>query len=175
VTHTVELEASFLAASIPAELKACPHVEIEDVYFPASAEHARTRIRRKDDEYEFTKKVRVNPEDAGYQQEFNIDLTAEEYAALATGEGKKVSKVRYYLPYEDLTAEVDIFSRILSGLVIVEFEFNSLKEKESFVMPDFCLADVTQEKFIAGGVLAGKSYHDLEPTLTSFGYNALIL
>lgn len=37
-------------------------------------------------------------------------------------------------------------------------------------MPDFCLADVTQEKFTAGGILAGKKYSDIEAELEKYGY-----
>ena len=42
-------------------------------------------------------------------------------------------------------------------------------------MPDFCLADVTQEKFIAGGMICGKSYEDIEKELKRFNYVKLFL
>ena len=42
------------------------------------------------------------------------------------------------------------------------------EEKNKFGMPDFCLADVTQEDFIAGGYLAGKGYVDIEKELERF-------
>lgn len=58
----------------------------------------------------------------------------------------------------------------LAGLVIIEFEFDSIEEKNAFIKPDFCLAGVTQEDFIAGGVLAGKTYEDLKPELERFSY-----
>ena len=50
----------------------------------------------------------------------------------------------------------------------------TIAEKDSFVMPEFCLVDVTQEKFGAGGMLAGKSYEDIEQHLKRFGYVKLI-
>ena len=40
-------------------------------------------------------------------------------------------------------------------------------------MPDFCLADVTQEVFIAGGMLCGKCYKDIEDDLARIGYKKL--
>ena len=61
----------------------------------------------------------------------------------------------------------------LAGLVVIDFEFTTEAEKASFSMPDFCLADITQEKFIAGGVLAGKSYTDIESDLQRFSYQKL--
>ena len=60
-----------------------------------------------------------------------------------------------------------------AGLVLVDFEFTNEEEKQAFIMPDFCLADVTTEEFIAGGMLCGKSYGDIEKSLFGFGYRGL--
>jgi hypothetical protein len=56
----------------------------------------------------------------------------------------------------------------------VDIEFEKEKDKDSFVAPDFCLKDVTQEKFIAGGMLAGKSYEDIEKNLKNLGYKKIL-
>lgn len=40
-------------------------------------------------------------------------------------------------------------------------------------MPDFCLVDVTQEEFAAGGMLSGKKYQDIQNKLDQFGYKKL--
>jgi len=42
-------------------------------------------------------------------------------------------------------------------------------------MPDFCLADVTQEEFLAGGFLAGKKYLDIQSFLDKHGYKKVII
>ena len=42
-------------------------------------------------------------------------------------------------------------------------------------MPDFCLAEVTQETFFAGGIVCGKKYDDLEADLKRFHYQKLFL
>jgi CYTH domain-containing protein len=168
-----EIEVTYLASAIPAGLENCEHKHLSDTYFPADTIHARLRIRQKGDTFELTKKTQVDPNDTGNQQEENIALTPEEYHALAAGNGRSVSKTRYFMPYNGSTAEVDIFEGPLAGLVVVEFEFDSVREKAVFTMPGFCLADVTQEEFIAGGVLAGKSYADLAPELDRFHYQPL--
>jgi len=173
MSEIIELELSYLAAAIPEGLEKCEHKTLSDVYFPASAAHAKLRIRQKGDTFELTKKTQADPNNAGNQREENIQLTLEEYGALAAGEGRSLTKTRYYLPYRGLTAEVDVFEGALAGLIIIEFEFDSPEVKNAFVMPDFCLADVTQEEFIAGGVLAGKSYADLQPQLEQFRYRPL--
>ena len=72
-------------------------------------------------------------------------------------------------------AEIDVFQGSLKGLIVVDFEFDSMEEKESFEMPDFCLADVTNEVFIAGGMVCGKSYEDIENNLKKSNYVKLFL
>ncbi|HEY1835790.1 MAG TPA: hypothetical protein VGG13_03135 [Candidatus Saccharimonadales bacterium] len=57
--------------------------------------------------------------------------------------------------------------------MIVDIEFETVTERDAFAKPDFCLIDVTQEDFIAGGMLAGKSYRDIETELTRFDYKAI--
>lgn len=65
---------------------------------------------------------------------------------------------------------MDVFQDDLEGLVVIDFEFSSLEEKDRFQMPDFCLVDVTQEDFIAGGMLCGKTYKEIEENLNKFNY-----
>ena len=69
--------------------------------------------------------------------------------------------------------EVDIFEERLRGLVLVDVEFECRSAMEHFATPRFCLADVTQESFVAGGWLAGRRYEDLEKELEKFGYARL--
>ena len=82
-------------------------------------------------------------------------------------------KIRHYYEYKGRTAEIDIFQEYLQGLVLVDFEFDNVSEKDAFNMPEFCLADVTQEEFLAGGMLCGKTYADIEPFLKKFNYKKL--
>lgn len=170
-----EYEITYLAKAIPQGLARWPHAIIEDLYVPASAEHPKVRIRRNGDTYEVTKKTPVSTSDKGQMLEETISLTAEEYGSMSNADGKLVSKVRYFMPYKDTIAEIDIFQGGLVGLVIVEVEFQSLLEKGAFTMPDFCLADVTQEEGIAGGKLAGKSLMDITPVLAPYTYRPLYI
>ena len=40
-------------------------------------------------------------------------------------------------------------------------------------MPNFCLAEVTHEEFLAGGMLCGKSYADIRESLKRLGYTKI--
>ncbi len=185
-----EFELTYLAKEIPAEVFASPSKEITDIYVPASAEHPLIRIRKSgptsrrtptmvgEVKYEITKKEPAKANDSSHLIENTIPLTAEEYADLSKLPGKRVSKIRYYYAYRDTTYEFDVFQEGLTGLVLIDVEFKTAAEKQAFQKPPFCLADVTQEKFVAGGILAGKgilgkNYSEIEADLARFGYKKL--
>jgi CYTH domain-containing protein len=172
MSAVLEIELTFLVTRLP-DLSSCKRKEMRDVYFPASALHPVLRVRQKDDSYEFTKKTQLDPNDASTQQEENVRLTKVEFDALAQGAGKEVVKTRYFYPYQDVTLEIDVFKGALQGLVLVDVEFPSQAARDAFVAPDFCAADVTQEEFIAGGMLAGKRYDDIRAQLKTLNYKPL--
>lgn len=173
-----ELELTYLAKYIPENLASSPHKKIVDIYIPIIEGHPKTRIRRSGEKFEITKKQPLVENDSSHQIEDTIALTKKEYEALIQIPGKRVSKVRYYLNREGINYEIDIFNEGLYGLVLVDVEFNTIAEKNAFQKPDFCLVDVTQEEFVAGGLLAGegvlgKNYKEVETHLSKFGYKKL--
>tara|TARA_B100001989_G_scaffold245148_1_gene214626 strand:- start:212 stop:724 length:513 start_codon:yes stop_codon:yes gene_type:complete len=169
----IELERTFLAKSLPSNLMECENKEIEDLYIENGHEHADLRLRKNGDTYEITKKKPVDDADVSKQIETTIHINEAEYNSLAKADGKRVAKTRYYFEHNGRTAEFDVFSGELEGLVLVDFEFDTEEERDGFEMPDFCLKDITQEEFIAGGLLAGKSYGDIKDDLKRFNYNRL--
>jgi len=171
----IELEFTYLAKEIPEGLADSPSKMIVDVYYPAEVEHPSLRIRQNGDSYQMTKKENASGTDSSYKLEHTIELSREEFEALTKAPGKRVAKRRYYYEYKGHTAEIDVFEGELSGLVEVDFEFADRETQYAFKMPDFCLADVTQEAFAAGGMLAGKSYKDIEKELGKYNYKPLYL
>lgn len=169
----LELEITYLAKTLPEGLEEYPYKELMDIYIPREAEHPHLRLRKKGNSYEMTKKTKVSEDDASAHIEETISLDEKEFNAFADVEGKRVRKFRYAFPYSERTAEIDIFQDELEGLVVVDFEFKTREELESFVIPSFCLADVTQEEFIAGGMLCGKAYADIEENLGRFNYEKI--
>ncbi|MEI6498338.1 MAG: hypothetical protein WCO23_00035 [bacterium] len=170
----IELELTYLAKYLPENLKAYPVKEIVDIYVPVAFEHPTIRIRKNGDVYEITKKEPVSGTDSSEQLEQTIKITAEEFQEFLKFPGKIVKKHRYIYPFGDLHAEIDVFDGDLSGLILVDFEFDNQKEKDLFVAPDFCLAEITQEKFLAGGMVCGKSYKDIEQELSKYNYKKII-
>lgn len=165
-----EFELTYLANNLPKEVYSSRSKEIIDIYLPVDESHPILRIRKSGDTYEITKKHPISEGDASHQIEHTIKLTAHEYKDLEKLEGKRIVKVRYYYNYNGKEFEVDVFKEKLEGLILVDAEFKSRQEKDSFAAPDWILADVTQENFIAGGQLAGKSFSDIEDKLKKFNY-----
>jgi CYTH domain-containing protein len=171
----LELEKTYLAKSLPPDLESYPHKEVIDRYVPVAAAHPILRLRKKGDSYEMTKKEPANEGDASEQTEHTIKLSPDEYGVYASVPAKEVRKVRYDYPYKGLNAEIAVFGGALKGLVLVDVEFKGVKDKAAFAMPEFCLADVTQEDIFAGGMLCGKSYKDIDPRLKELGYKPISL
>ena len=169
----IELEKTYLAKFLPEGLKDCPSKEIKDIYIPESIEHPVLRIRQKGDKYEITKKQPIQGVDSSEQYEHTIELTKEEFLVLEQVAGKRVHKIRYYYNHHGVQAEVDVFQDDLAGLVLVDFEFKEVADKNNFEMPEFCLTDVTQDKHFAGGILCGKKYADIQVHLGELGYKKI--
>ena len=172
----IELEKNYLAREIPENLGNCKFKEIIDVYIPKSSNHPVLRLRKNGDNFELTKKEPLEDGDSSRQEEQTIILTEVEFNALSQQvEGKRVRKLRYLYDYSNKVAEFDVFQDDLLGLVLVDFEFENEDEKNNFSIPDFCLVEITQETFIAGGMICGKSYENIEKKLKEFGYKKLFL
>lgn len=170
----IEYELTFLAKDIPKQIANAIPKTITDYYLPEeNALHPHLRIRANGKKYEITKKQPVNGTDSSEQTEHTIVLNKGEYTALAKNRKMVVTKHRYKVQINGYMADVDVFKGKLTGLVLIDFEFATKEEKEAFVTPEICLADVTQEEFIAGGILAGKSYADISKRLKVYGYKKL--
>jgi CYTH domain-containing protein len=170
----IELEKTYLVKYLPEGFAKSKPREILDIYIPSKANHPDLRIRKDGSRYEITRKSPIEGNDSSKQEETTIVLSEDEFNDFSLIKGKRVRKLRYFYQHNHFLAEFDIFQDDLKGLAMADFEFESEVEKEIFKMPEFCLADVTQEEFIAGGMLAGKSYKDIEKDLEKFNYQKLV-
>jgi CYTH domain-containing protein len=171
----IELELTYLAGSLPNEIRNVQPIKMLDIYIPENEiEHPHLRIRQRGDKYEITKKTPLVIGDASRQLELTIQLNQVEFETLVKASNRRIVKNRYQIQINGFDAEVDIFQDKLQGLVLIDFEFESERDKNNFIKPEIALADVTQEDFIAGGLLAGKSYSDIEKELARFNYKKLL-
>lgn len=169
----IEYEKTYLLKYIPEAVKGADSSIIRDTYIPESVSHAHLRLRDKDNSYVLTKKQPVEGNNSSIQYEHTIQLDRDEYESLVKCSGKDFVKTRFFVELAGKLAELDIYGGKLSGLAVVDFEFANADEMAEFSMPDFCLADVTQDSVIAGGYLAGKSYADIADHLKTYGYKKI--
>jgi hypothetical protein len=173
MSQQLERERTFLAKELPQEIKTTEPTRIVDIYIPDTPAHSHLRLRQNGKTYEITKKTSVAAGDASEHIEQTIPLTEEEFAVLSRCSAKRVAKDRYRVVIDGILAEIDVFIEDLAGLVLIDFEFDTEDEKDNFIPPSIALADVTQENFIAGGLLAGKTYDTIAPELARFCYKKL--
>ena len=173
MSQQLERERTFLAKELPQEIKTTKPTRIVDIYIPDTPAHSHLRLRQNGKTYEITKKTSVAAGDASEHIEQTISLTEAEFATLSRCSAKRVAKDRYRVVIDGTLAEIDVFMEDLAGLVLIDFEFDTEDEKDNFIPPSIALADVTQENFIAGGLLAGKTYDTIAPELARFCYKKL--
>lgn len=135
----MEIERKFLVKTMPDNLDSYQSKQIAQGYLNYSPV---VRIRKSDDEYYMTYKG------SGLmaREEYNLPLTQEAFEhMLAKIDGLLIEKTRYLIPLENgLTAELDIFHGTLAPLRMIEVEFQSVEEADSFVAPDWFGDDVTR-------------------------------
>lgn len=173
-SESLEIETAFLATRMPDGVAEVEPVPYTDIYLSDDSDLlTKMRLRQKGDKYELTKKVVIDPSDLSTQTEYNVPLTEREFKTFKQLGGRALIKDRYNVIIDGRDAEVDVFKGDLAGLVLIEFEFSNAAERDAFTPSDSCGDDVTQEDFIAGAYLAGKTYADIEDELSRFNYSPI--
>ena len=137
----MEIERKFLVKELPEHLEEYEQKHICQGYMCTNPV---VRIRRSNEEYFLTYKGRGKM----VREEHEFALTAEAFEhMLPKIDGILIDKIRYLIPLEDgHTAELDIFQGVLAPLRLVEVEFASVEDAESFVAPAWFGDDVTNSK-----------------------------
>lgn len=136
----MEIERKFLLKYIPDDLYSYPCHQIEQGYLCVNPV---VRIRKQDDDYVLTYKGKGKMA----REEHNLPLNSNAYAHLREKiDGILIKKTRYLVPiHAGLMAEVDVFSNPYDGLHLVEVEFDSIEEANSFIPPEWFGEDVTED------------------------------
>lgn len=134
----MEIERKYLVKNLPEELQSYDKKNISQGYLCTNPV---VRIRRSDNEYFLTYKGQGLME----REEYEFSLSAEAFEhMLPKIDGILIEKIRYLIPIDEIhTAELDVFQGVLAPLRLVEVEFSSLEDANSFVPPDWFGDDVT--------------------------------
>lgn len=137
----MEIERKFIPKCLPDNLDSYKHHDIQQAYLNTSPV---IRIRKQDEDYFLTYKGSGMMS----REEYNLPLNQKSYFHLLTkADGNIITKTRYLIPlFNSLTAELDIFHDIFDGRLLVEVEFNSIEDANSFIPPEWFGEDVTYDK-----------------------------
>lgn len=137
----MEIERKFVPKYLPENLSSFKQQKIEQAYLNTAPV---VRIRKQDEEYFLTYKG------GGMmaREEYNLPLNKSGYLhLLEKADGNIITKTRYLIPIDNnLTAELDVFEGKFDGMLLVEVEFESVEQAESFTPPEWFGADVTYDK-----------------------------
>lgn len=135
-----EIERKFLVKRLPADLKKFPHDLIEQGYLAAGRGGLQVRLRKKGSVLSLTYKQGTK----GEREEREIRLSLEQFNTLwpATA-GRRLTKMRYDVPWKRHTIEIDIYRGRHDGLVVAEVEFDDQRSCADFEPPAWLGRDVT--------------------------------
>ena len=137
----MEIERKFIPKNLPENLNQYSFHRIEQAYLNTAPV---LRIRKQDNTYILTYKG------GGMmaREEYNLALNKKSYDhLLEKADGNVLTKTRFLIPIGDgLTAELDIFEGRFAGLILVEVEFDSVEQAESFTPPAWFGKEVTYDK-----------------------------
>jgi len=169
----IERERRYLLRDLPEGMsRTDPHLQITDNYITGS----RLRIRKVRDPktnkwvVKFTQKFPVNPNDLSRTIITNTYLNAIEAETLSVFNSNEIRKNRYYLERDGNKFAIDMFLGDLFGLVLAEISFDTDEELESFPMPSFAIADVTDIEHFSGGKLCESTFADVREEIRRRGF-----
>ena len=147
-----EIERKFKLSEAPRWLSDCESNRIEQGYLTVATDGGpEIRVRRYGDDAWLT----VKRGSGKTRDETEIELSQEQYETLwPLTEGRRINKVRYVVPHDAHTIEVDVFEGDLRELTTGEVEFDSEATSDEFEPPDWLGEEVTGDPRYANETLA---------------------
>jgi uridine kinase len=157
-----EIERKFLVQKnkLPKNLDEFPHDKIVQFYAEISKERE-VRFREKGEKYFKTTKTGEGKIRTEEEVESNREEFAENYANRV---GNAIEKIRYKIPYEDSTIELDIYEGDLENFISAEMEFDSEGSSDNFITPEWFGTEVTEDSNYRNKNLALKGLPEKEST-----------
>ena len=138
-----EIERKFLVKWLPDGLKRSRSFVIEQGYLATESAGRQVRLRKRGHTASLTFKARRD----SHREEREIKLSPKQFAALWPGTaGRRLRKVRYEIPWENVLIELDIYRGRHAGLVVAEVEFPNRASCRRFKAPWWFGREVTGEK-----------------------------
>jgi adenylate cyclase len=138
-----EIERKFLVKQLPDKLKRSRHFVIEQGYLATESAGRQVRLRKTGSKASLTFKVGR----CSHREEREVKLSSKQFATLWPGtSGRRLRKVRYEIPWDNVMIEIDIYRGRHAGLVVAEVEFPNSASCRRFKAPWWFGREVTGEK-----------------------------
>jgi adenylate cyclase len=119
--------------------------------------NAEVRVRMTGDDAVLTVKVGQGRS----RTEVELALDADDAEELwAHTEGRRIEKVRHRIEMDGATAELDVYGGSLSGLIVVEVEFESEAAADAFAVPGWFGRELTGDPAWSNASLARRGRPD---------------
>lgn len=140
---SIEIEKKFIIENVPFPLDSYNFVEITQGYISVEEGFSEVRVRAIDKKYILT--IKSNKQNFRLEEECLLDISQGQ-RLLDFCKNRTIKKTRYFIPYNNLIIELDIFKEKLKGLKIAEVEFNSIYAIDNFKVPLWFGQDVTNDE-----------------------------
>ena len=142
IANRHEIERKFLPDTLPEDLFRFPSREIVQGYIQADAV-SEIRLRKQGQQCLWTMKLGKGLK----RREAEFVLSPQLFDRLwPLTLGRRLEKVRYEIAHAEMVWEVDVYQKKLTGLRVVEVEFASEEEAESFLVPGWFGHEVTRDE-----------------------------
>ena len=146
-----EIERKFLIHELPDVPPTARSMEIKQGYLTSGADTKEVRVRQIGNRF----LLGVKEGSGVVRAETEVDLTRDQFDQLwDLTDGWRLIKTRHFIPYGNLTIELDVYEGRLKGLVVAEVEFSTVEEAELFETPPWFGRDVTEEISLKNSRLA---------------------
>jgi CYTH domain-containing protein len=179
--YRIELRRVFLVRELPAPLdRASEHLQFFDNYIRGTRLRLRTIRSPRTRAWNWILEQRFAPDDADLSRWHvsEIHLNEAEHVAFEIFEGREIRKNerletselrfnRYFYDFKGKQIEIDLFLNPLWGYNPAKVFFESEAEMKNFKLPDFAVAEITQNEFFLGRNMLGKTFEDVRAELAA--------
>lgn len=154
----MEIERKWIVCpeKVPYDLQQAERWEIEQHYIQFEPEIRIRRINR--NKFYRTEKSKPDSVHPCVREEKETEISQEEYETLFQQKKATIVKTRYRIKEKDgRVLELDFFHGTLTGLIVLEIEFENEAEANRFPAPLWTEREVTAEENYKNSVMAKKS------------------
>lgn len=138
----LEIERKFLVCNLPHDLSSLSSERICQGYLVVG-NFEEIRLRRQEAQTFLT----VKQGQGLSRVEAEVVLDTKQFKTLwPLTRDRRIEKIRYSIPYQDKTIELDVFKCGLEGLCLAEVEFESEEAASRFQPPEWFGVDVTADE-----------------------------